>query len=428
MMRIGYVGLGAMGGALSVHLAKAFDLTVFDRNPHAMAALVALGAKAARSPAELARSCDVILLCLPRSSDVQDAIFGPGGLAEGLAPGKLVIDQTSGVPAVTNAIAEKLAALGVAMLDAPVSGGIPAAQSGTVTIIASGPAAAWTTAEPVLKAMTQKVFHCSERPGDGQALKLVNNAIGAGYRIATLELVALGRKLGLSLSHLVDTLNAGQAANFTTRHMLAGLVAGRSTTNFALSLMVKDLNEALAMGAQTVAPMPMTAGARSVMQIGLNLMGKDAKLDDVIQLTEQLAGIKFKETAASSTLLGEPDLPAAIELATVVCNGFAVSECVAMGAKFGLRMEEMARILNAGSAWSATLEKILPALANGESPRLAVTLGEANAALTRLTRLASDTGTPLMLPYAALGNLQRVMNVRGESADLGALVLAFQLP
>ena len=157
-----------------------------------MAALVALGANAAHSPAELARACDVILLCLPRSSDVQEAIFGPGGLAEGFAPGKLVIDQTSGVPAVTNAIAEKFAALGVAMLDAPVSGGIPAAQSGTVTIIASGPAAAWTTAEPVLKAMTQKVFHCSGRPGDGQALKLVNNAIGAGYRLATLELVALG--------------------------------------------------------------------------------------------------------------------------------------------------------------------------------------------------------------------------------------------
>ena len=428
MMRIGYVGLGAMGGALSAHLAKAFDLTVFDRNPRAMAALIALGAKAARSTAELARSCDVILLCLPRSSDVQDAIFGPDGLAEGFGPGKLVIDQTSGVPAITNAIAERLTAVGVAMLDAPVSGGIPAAQSGAVTIIASGPGAAWTIAEPVLKAMTQKVFHCSERPGDGQALKLVNNAIGAGYRIATLELVALGRKLGLSLSQLVDTLNAGPAANFTTRNMLAGLVAGRSTTNFALSLMVKDLNEALAMAVHTAAPMPMTAGARGVMQIGLNLMGKDAKLDDVIQLTEQLAGVKFKDTTASSTLLDEPDLPAALELATVVCNALAVSECVAMGAKFGLRMEEMARILNVGSAWSAASEKILPALANGEAPQLAVTLGEANAALTRLTRLAGDTGIPLMLPYAAFGSLQRVMNVSGENADLGALTSAFQLP
>ena len=433
MTRIGYVGLGAMGGALSAHLAKAFDLTVFDRNPRATAALVALGAKAARSPAELARSCDVILLCLPRSSDVQDALFGPGGLADGLAPGRLVIDQTSGVPGITNAIAERLAAVGVNMLDAPVSGGIPAAQAGAVTIIASGPRDAWAIAEPVLKAMTQKVFHCSERAGDGQALKLVNNAIGAGYRIATLELVALGRKLGIRLSHLVDALNAGRAANFTTRNMLAGLVAGRSTTNFALSLMVKDLNEALALGVHTSAPMPMTAGARSVMQIGLNLLGKDAKLDDVIQLTEQLADIKFKDTATAAfgplaKEVNEAELLNSIELATVVCNALAVSECVAMGAKFGLRMEEMARILNVGSAWSVTSEKILPALANGAAPQLAVTLGEANAALTRLTRLACDAGVPLMLPYAAIGRLQMGMNISGESADLGALSSAFQLP
>ena len=173
--------------------------------------------------------------------------------------------------------------------------------------------------------------------------------------------------------------------------------------------------------------MPMTAAARGVMQIGLHLLGRDAKLDDVIQLTEQLAGIKFKDTATSSTLLDEPKLTDAIELATVVCNALAVSECVAMGAKFGLRLEEMARILNAGSAWSAISEKILPALANGEAPQLAATLGEANAALTRLTRLTGDAGVPLMLPYAALGSLQRVMNVHGESADLGALTSAFPL-
>ena len=226
MLRIGYLGLGAMGGALSAHLAKVFDLTVFDRSSEAMAPLVALGAKAAGSPAELARSCDVIILCLPRTSDVQDALFAQGGLAEGLAAGKLLIDQTSGVPEQTKAIAEKLASMSVSMLDAPVSGGIPAAQSGTVTIIASGPDDAWAIAEPVLAAMTKNVFRCSDRVGDGQALKLVNNAIGAGYRMATLELVALGCKLGLELSDLVDALNAGQAANFTSRNMLAGLAWG----------------------------------------------------------------------------------------------------------------------------------------------------------------------------------------------------------
>ena len=433
MMRIGYLGLGAMGGALSAHLAKAFDLTVFDRNPNAMAGLVALGAKAALSPAELARSCDVILLCLPRSSDVQDALFSPGGLAEGFGPGKLVIDQSSGVPGVTSAIAQKLAAFGVAMLDAPVSGGIPAAQIGAVTIIASGADDAWANAEPVLRAMTQKVFRCSDRVGDGQALKLVNNAIGAGYRMATLELVAVGRKLGLRLSQLVETLDSGQGANFTTRNMLAGLVAGRSTTNFALLLMVKDLNEALALGSATSAPMPMTAGARGLMQIGLNLLGKNAKLDDVIPLTEQLADIKLSDAASTSSTplasgVTDAELLAAIELSTIACNTVAVCECVAVGRNFGLRMAEMARILNVGSAWSETSARILPALANDETPLLGATLGEANAAVTLLVRLAADACVPLMLPNAALGCLQTALNTKGKDADLGSLSTLFQKP
>ena len=360
-MRVGYLGLGAMGGALSSHLAKAFDLTVFDRNPQAMRALVALGAKAARSSADLARSCDVIFLCLPRTSDVQDALFGEGGLAAKLRPGALVIDQTSGVPSLTNAIAKKLAAAGVAMLDAPVSGGIPAAQSGNVTIIVSGPDDAWAGAERLLRAMSQKVFRCGDRVGDAQALKLVNNAIGAGYRIATLELVALGRKLGLRLSVIVAALNAGPGANFTTRNMLAGLVVGRSTTNFALSLMVKDLNEALALGSNAATPMPMTAGARGLMQIGLNLRGKDARLEDVIPLTEQLADIKFKDLEASSPSLlthdlNEAELITLLQRAAIACNAVAVFECVAMGRNFGLRMDEMARILNVGSAWSDVSE------------------------------------------------------------------------
>lgn len=193
---------------------------------------------------------------------MREAIFGPDGLAEGLTAGKLIIDQTSGVPAQTAAIAAELAERGVIMLDAPLSGGVPAAQAGTVTIIASGPDAAWAMAEPLLHSMTAKVYRCSDRVGDGQALKLVNNAIGMGFRVAALELVALGRKAGLGLAPMVAGLNAGPSANFTTRGMLVGLVEGRSTINFAMSLMAKDLSEALALGLANAAAMPFTAATR----------------------------------------------------------------------------------------------------------------------------------------------------------------------
>lgn len=430
MLRVGYVGLGAMGGSLSAHLAGKFDLTVLDRNPAAVAALVALGAKEARSGAELARSCDVIMLCLPRTSDVRDALFGPNGLAQGLAPGKLVIDQTSGVPLETRIIAGELASRGVAMLDAPVSGGIPAAQSGKVTVIASGPDDAWATAEPVLRAMTQNVFRCSARAGDGQALKLVNNAIGAGYRMATLELVALGRKMGLSLPALVRTLNEGRGANFTTRNMLVGLVEGRSTTNFALALMVKDLNEALSLGAETASPMPMTTGARGLMQMGLNLRGKDAVLDDVMPLIESLSDVTLKTEAGFSpsleTGVNEAELLALIDRAAMACNAVAVCECVAMGHSFGLPLSQMATILNVGSAWSKVSEIILPALASHSVPQLACTLEEAKTDIATSVRYAKQVGVPLTLPHS-LGNFLQFAFPGPDDwrMDFGAVIAAF---
>jgi 3-hydroxyisobutyrate dehydrogenase len=419
MQTVGYVGLGAMGGSLAGHLTKAHDLIVLDRNPAAMAAIA--GAREAVSGEDLAREAEVIFLCLPRTSDVREAIFGPGGLAEGLSPGKLIIDQTSGVPGQTAAIAAELAARGVMMLDAPLSGGVPAAKAGTVTIIASGPDAAWAKGEAALRAMTAKVFRCSERVGDGQALKLVNNAIGMGFRVAALELVALGRKAGLGLAPMVAGLNAGSAANFTTRGMLVGLVEGRSTTNFALSLMAKDLSEALALGLATGSAMPLTGATRSTVQMGLAILGMDAKLDEIIALTGQLAQVEMRGEGGT-----DPALQALIEMGVLVGNVIAVSECVAMGRRFGLKPAEMARILNVGSAWCAVSEAILPALAAGRVPDLPVTLGQACAALSDLASRSASLGTPFILPGIALVLVQEAVRLHGPEASLGRLTFGFE--
>lgn len=431
MLKVGYVGLGSMGSSLSKHLVERFDLTVFDRNPQAIATLVAQGAKAAVTAAQLAKMCDVIVLCLPRTSDVQDALFGEHGMAGSLTGGKLVIDQTSGIPHETAAIAKELEARNVAMLDAPLSGGIPAAINRKVTVIASGSDAAWATAEPVLLAMTASVFRCSDRVGDAQALKLVNNAIGAGYRMATLELVALGRKMGLGLPQLVQSLNDGSGANFTTRHMLMGLVEGRSTTNFALELMVKDLNAALSLGTATHCAMPMTSGARGLMQTGLNLLGKGAVLDDVITLTEKLSDMSFKpegNALASSGTTTESDEPfTLIDRAVTACNAIAVCECVAMGHQFGLPMAQMARILNVGSAWSKVSEDILPALADASEPKLALTYENARSALSTMVTQAARLGVPLTLPSAALNLLDSVMiGPRDNVSNFGSIVQVFE--
>src|SRR5258708_30104137 len=149
-MNIGYIGLGSMGSAVARRLVAGHKLIVWDINNAATAAFEKLGVTVAPSAAELARQCEIVLLCLPRTSDVRQLIFGPNGLAEGLSSGKLVVDQTSGVPGQTHEIAAQLATQGVAMIDAPVSGGVAGANAGAISIMISRPGAHCERAMPGL--------------------------------------------------------------------------------------------------------------------------------------------------------------------------------------------------------------------------------------------------------------------------------------
>jgi 3-hydroxyisobutyrate dehydrogenase len=298
-MKIGYIGLGAMGSALAGRLLKAHTLTVWDINSAATSSFERQGASVAPTAAELARHCDVAVLCLPRSADVRQVVLGPGGLIEGLSAGKLVIDQTSGVPGETFQIAELLAARGVTMIDAPVSGGVSGAAAGTISIMASGADDAWERALVVLKSISPNVFRCGVRVGDAQATKLVNNILSAGCRLAALEVVAFGRKLGLSLKTATEVLNRGVGRNRTSKVMLQTLVDGKpSSSSFAMALMLKDMNQAIALGMTCGASMGLTSIVRAMLQIGVNTLGSDAQLERVLELVESMAGTTITESAA----------------------------------------------------------------------------------------------------------------------------------
>ncbi|MFT4066773.1 NAD(P)-dependent oxidoreductase [Paraburkholderia sp.] len=304
-MRIGYIGLGAMGGALARHLIGKFPLSVFDLNQKAVDSFVGLGATAAATPAELARNSDVVLLCLPRSSDVKAVIFGQDGLAAGLSAEKIVVDQTSGVPAETREFACQLEKVGVALFDAPVSGAMATAIAGTISIIASGPHAAYEKALPVLRSISPNVFHCGERVGNGQTMKTVNNMMNVSCRLATLEVVAMGRKFGLPLEIMTEAINATTARNYTSTGMLPAIAAGRQSTKFWLALQVKDIHQAITLAAEQKVPMPIGGTARSILQIGLNSLGKDAELEQMIGVIESMADTRFVEPPTNAEH-GEP--------------------------------------------------------------------------------------------------------------------------
>jgi 3-hydroxyisobutyrate dehydrogenase len=295
-VQIGYIGLGAMGGALARRLLLSHPLRVLDLDRGAVAAFAKRGATASASPAELARSCDVIMMCLPRSANVRQAIFGENGLLDGLSAGKIVIDQTSGDPAETAAMAEQLLQHGVTMLDAPVSGGIGGAEAGTIAIMVSGPRATYDDARPALLSISPNVEYVSNRIGDAQALKLINNAMSAGCRLATLEAAALGRKLGLPLSTIAEVLNRGPGRNKASKVMLPALMEGKpSAGSFALSLMLKDLNLATGLSMKCDAPMPIANLVRALLQTGVNTLGDKALLEDTVRLIDTMSSTRIAD-------------------------------------------------------------------------------------------------------------------------------------
>ncbi|WP_080709788.1 NAD(P)-dependent oxidoreductase [Cupriavidus metallidurans] len=299
-VRIGYIGLGAMGSALARRLVATHRLWVWDINADATAEFQKMGAQVASSAKEVASNCDVVLLCLPRTSDVRRLIFGPEGLAEGLTKGKLVVDQTSGIPGETRAIAKELADRGVAMMDAPVSGGVMGAAAGTISIMASGDEDSYQKALPVLTAISPNVFRCGRNVGDGQAMKLVNNLLSAGCRLATLEVVAMGRKIGLPLAAIVEAINKGSARNRTSRITLQELAEGKvMPAHFAMSLMLKDMTQAVQLGGTCGVPMILTNIVRSLLQIGVSRLGERAQLEEVIGLLGSMAGVEILDTAGA---------------------------------------------------------------------------------------------------------------------------------
>ncbi|MGR9235188.1 NAD(P)-dependent oxidoreductase (plasmid) [Rhizobium leguminosarum] len=404
-VKVGYIGLGAMGGSLARHLIADGELVVYDQNPSTRNIFAALGAVVADTPQTLAQSCDIVILCLPRSTDVGDLLFGANGIAGSLRAGALVIDQTSGIPPLTIDFARRLATHSVLFMDAPVSGGIPAAQNRSVTIIASGSEEAWSLGRPVLEKLSTKTLRCGQRVGDGQALKLLTNGIGACYRLATLELVALWRKSGFPLAPLVTALNHSVGANFTSRNMLVGLVEGRSTTNFAMALMVKDLNGALDLGRQTALPLPLTTAARGLMQSAIGLFGENARLDDAIALTEKLSSVRLADDFQDqSEVTTADDLAETLSKAVAACNVIAVLEGVDVGLKLGLTEADIARVIESGSSWCQIAARLLSSI---ESRNFNINDYRTEyQALDHAADLAAKLGLPFLMPGIALSRFR----------------------
>lgn len=288
-IKIGYVGLGSMGGALARRLQLTHSLHVYDVNPAAVVGLVQVGAIACSSLVELAGACDVILLCLPTSDHVRAAVFGPDGLAGALQRGTLLVDQSTGDPKATQAMATELALLGVALIDAPVSGGVAGAAAGTIAIMLGADAREQARIAPVLAAISPNVFHAGS-VGAGQVMKLVNNLVSGVQRLMSLEGLALAAKNGIAPERACEILMAGGARNAFFEKQAPQVLKGNLNVNFTLGLMHKDMRLACDLGAGSGVPLFFANLAREVYQMCINDMGAAAQVQAAALVMDRLAG------------------------------------------------------------------------------------------------------------------------------------------
>jgi 3-hydroxyisobutyrate dehydrogenase len=259
MERVGFVGLGTMGGAMAANLARAgFPLTVWNRTPGRAGPLRDLGAESAPSPAAVAAASDVVVVCVSDTPDVEVVLFGADGLAEGARPGTLVIDCSTISPASTREFGTRLAERGIAIVDAPVSGGSEGAQKATLTIFVGGEAADVERARPVLAAMGKTITHVGP-VGAGQAVKAVNQVIIAGTYLGVAEGMVLALKAGLDVPQVVEALLGGAAQSWVLANRSGRMIANDYPLGFKVALHRKDLAIALELARELAAELPVTA-------------------------------------------------------------------------------------------------------------------------------------------------------------------------
>lgn len=289
LKRIAFAGIGNMGWPMAANLVKAgFDVTVCDVVPGRAASFASeTGAKAAATQAEAAKGADCVVMIVPTSKQVGEAVEA---MLQSLKPGMLVIDMTSGQPGRTREIAAMLAGHGVAMIDCPVSGGVPRAKSGQLAIMVGGPAAEIDRAEPVLKAMGTSIYRCGDI-GAGQAMKALNNLVSAGGYLIGVEALLIGQRFGLDPTTMVDVLNASSGMNNSTQKKFKEYVLSRRfDAGFGLDLMVKDLSIALEVGRETTTPAPFSALCREMWLAASTSLGPGVDHTALAKMLEQMTG------------------------------------------------------------------------------------------------------------------------------------------
>jgi 3-hydroxyisobutyrate dehydrogenase len=275
---VAFIGLGQMGRPMSGHLARAgYRVRAFDAARDQLSAVAAeTGATACSSAADAARGADVLITMLPDGKVVRQVLLDSGAAAA-LGQGSTVIDMSSSDPVGTRKLGEKIAAKGLTLIDAPVSGGVPRAKTAQLSIMAGGDAGAIEQVKPILETMGNRIFLTGPL-GSGHAMKALNNYLSAAGLVAVCEALAVGRAFGLDPAAMTEVLNASTGKNNTTEVKVKQfMLSGEFNSGFSAGLMLKDLATAaaLAKAMKVEAPFVQECVARWEDMVGMLGMGAD---------------------------------------------------------------------------------------------------------------------------------------------------------
>ncbi|MEA2010375.1 MAG: NAD(P)-dependent oxidoreductase [Actinomycetota bacterium] len=291
--RIGFIGLGIMGAGMASNLIeKGHDVVVWNRTPSRMEPLVAAGAIAADSPAEVGRLCQIVMICVSDTPDVLAVLAYEDGLFEGISSGSLIVDHSTISPDSTLKFASEVADRGGSWIDAPVSGGSEGAANGTLSIMVGGTDEDVARARPYMEAFGTTITHVGP-VGDGQRVKLVNQILVVGTQLAVSEALLFAQASGLDLNATLDAVRGGAAGSWMLANRGPQMIERDWRPGFTIDLQQKDLRLALEAADSVGSPIPGTALVfqlyRALQNEGLGSEGNHA----LVKALEKMSGIEM---------------------------------------------------------------------------------------------------------------------------------------
>jgi 3-hydroxyisobutyrate dehydrogenase-like beta-hydroxyacid dehydrogenase len=290
-MDVGVIGLGSMGMGAALSLRRAgFTVRGCDTRPESWAELEQAGGTCVATPAELG-ACRAVIVFVVNAAQAESVLFGPTGCIAALAPGAVILCCTTIAPAVAHTLGERVAEAGCLFLDAPVSGGAVGAREARMTVMAAGSAAAFDAAQPVLDAISGKVWRLGDEPGVGSTVKMVNQLL-AGVHIATAaEALALGIRAGADPQTLYEVICSSAGSSWMWQNRVPHILAGDDTPLSAVNIFVKDLGIVLDQARALTFPLPMASAAHQLF-LAAAAAGHGGKDDAfVIRVWQALSGI-----------------------------------------------------------------------------------------------------------------------------------------